>query len=115
MSQWVINEQAFEMDLTDADFAEKYQSAFETLATEEEKLPKDGRLSEILKANCGIYYNLFDNIFGEGSGQKIFAGKMSISLCEVVFDDFFSFCQKEVGRMTQLRTKRFEKYAPKKR
>ena len=115
MSQWVYNEQAFEMDLTDADFAEKYQSAFETLATEEEKLPKDGRLSDIIRANCNIYYNLFDNIFGEGSGQKIFGGKHSVELCEEVFDSFFLFCMKENARMTQMRTKRFEKYAPKKR
>ena len=115
MSLWRVNDLEFELDLMDADQAERYQLAFESLAQTEAELPKDGNLANIIRANCNLYYKLFDDIFGDNTGNKIFAGKKNIQTCEKVFDNFFDFCQKEVSGMQKERAKRYEKYTPKRR
>lgn len=113
MGQWKVNDLEFEVQFDDAEFQEKYEQAFEVLDKKEKELQKEGRLSAITKGYCKMFYELFDDIFGEGSGTKIFGGKINTTLCEEVYDSFISFCSDEVKRINAARMKRVNKYKPK--
>ena len=50
MSQkWSYNNIEFEVDLQDADFAEKYEKAFERMGQDEKKVQKAGSNSELIR------------------------------------------------------------------
>lgn len=56
MSQkWNYNNMEFEVDLQDADFAERYEAAFERMALDEKKVQKAGKNSEVIRGYCGLF------------------------------------------------------------
>lgn len=110
-----INGVPLEIDMADVDFIERYETAFERMAAEEAKLPKNGKNSSIAKAYVAMFYNLFDNIFGEGAGERIFNGKRNINMCVEVYDRFFDICTKQVDENNRNVTRVFSKYMPQKR
>lgn len=113
MSQWKINDLEFEVLLDDADFMERYESAFAKLEEKEKNLMKIGKASAIVKDYCEMFYDLFDDIFGVGTGEKLFKGRKSASLCEDVYDSFIEHCSNEVKRIAARKQKMLNKYKPK--
>ncbi len=77
MTIWKWNDVELEIDLEDVDFQERYEKAFEVMGEEEKNLKKIGKLSEITRAYCAMFYRLFDAIFGEGTGDKLLGGKLN--------------------------------------
>ena len=71
---WEINGLSLEFDNQDADNMERYENAFDLMEEEAKQLPKDGRVSERIRAYCNVFRNLFDRIFGEGTSEKLFDG-----------------------------------------
>lgn len=115
MSQWKVREDLeFEVQMDDADFQEKYETAFNNMGEAEKNLQKVGRLSDITKGYCEMFYNLFDDIFGAGSGETIFQGRKNASLCNEVYDSFISHCSAEAKRILAANQKMVNKYKPKK-
>lgn len=114
MSLWKINDVELEVDMGDAEFLARYESAFEKMGEAEKELQKIGKYSEIAKKYCEMFYKLFDDIFGEGTGERIFNGKKNCSVCEDVYDQFISHCAAEVRRIDTARQNRMNKYKPKK-
>jgi hypothetical protein len=112
MSLWRIRDLEFELDLEDADDAERYEKAFLQLDEDEKAIKKDGTLSEMIKSSCGIYYKLFDSIFGEGAGLNILGEKFNLRVCEETFDSFIQFCGKQVKDTNERRSKMVAKYKP---
>ena len=115
MSQWRVREGVeFEIQMDDVEFQEKYEKAFNNLGDTEKLLQKVGSLSEISKGYCQMFYKLYDDIFGEGSGEKIFEGKMNVTLCNEVYDSFLAHCQAESKRILAEAQNMAKKYKPKK-
>lgn len=113
MSQWKIREDLIlEICMDDVEFQEKYENAFEKLGQKEKALQKVGKVSEISKAYCKMFYELFDDIFGPGVGNKIFEGKQNVTLCESMYDSFIEHASEEVRRINEERSKRLAKYKP---
>lgn len=71
-------------------------------------------MSEISKAYCKMFWELFDELFGEGTAQRLFEGKMNTGLCDECYDSFISHCQKQVNEINKKRSSRFAKYKVKK-
>ena len=113
MSQWKINDLEFEVLLDDADFVERYESAFSKLEEKEKCLQKTGKASDIVRGYCKMFYELFDDIFGKGTGDKLFKGRMSASLCEEVYESFIEHCSNEAKRIAARKQKMLNKYKPK--
>lgn len=101
--------------MDDVEFQEKYEKAFNALGQKEKELQKIGKVSEISKSYCKMFFELFDDIFGKGTGEKIFEGKMNTTLCEKVYDSFIEHAAAEVKRINAERSKRLNKYKPIKR
>lgn len=110
MSQWKYNDVILEVDMEDVDFQEKYENAFNKMAETEKDLLKVGSLSGITREYCQMFYDLFDDIFGPGTGEKLFNGKYNVRLVDEAFDSFLSHCKKEVDAANKRRMNTMKKY-----
>lgn len=110
MSLWKWNNVELEIDMGDVEFQEKYENAFNRMGDTENKLQKTGTLSEFSKNYCKMYFKLYDDIFGVGTAEKMFSGKMNIREVEDSYDSFLAFCSKEVEELNKRRASRMKKY-----
>ena len=110
MSLWKCNNVELEVDMEDVEFQEKYEKAFLNMEKTETELQKIGNLSQITKSYCQMFYTLFDDIFGSGTGEKLFGGKYNARLVDEVYDSFISHCRKEVEAANKRRANTVKKY-----
>lgn len=109
---WKINGLELELDLEDADVFEKTMKTFEQMDEDGRNIDKTGKMPEFIKRYCEIYYNAFDRIFGEGTGEKIFNGKKNMRNCDEVWDSFLGFMQVAVKKANARRLQLSGKYMP---
>lgn len=112
MSSWKWNDVELEIDMEDYDFLEKYERAFEAMKVSEAKLEKTGLQSDIAREYCEMFYRLFDDIFGSGTGDKIFHGRRNIRLCEECYDSFIEECRRSVAEANKRKSAMMSKYRP---
>lgn len=112
MSQFKINDVALDIDMGDADFQEIYEKAFDKMEKAEKDLVKAGKSSDITRSYCQMYFNLFDDIFGKGTADKIWGGKCKISACEDVYIQFVMECKRQTEQMRQHRDTFMKKLTP---
>lgn len=113
MSLWKWNDVELEIQMNKVDFQKKYENAFAICAEEEKQLQKIGKLHEISEAYCKMMFHLFDNIFGEGTADKLFHGEMDTELIEECYDSFLEVCRKDIEATNKRRISRVTKYKPK--
>ena len=82
------NGATYEFDIRDADQSEIFETAIGEMEKEEKSLPKDGKASAIIRAQCGMLKKFFDRIFGEGAGDAICTEKSNISVCYAAYEAF---------------------------
>lgn len=110
---WEINGLSLELDLQDADTSERYEKAFEAMQNSENSLPKDGKLSERIRAYCKLFRDLFDSLFGEGTSEKIYAGVPdNTDRYDEIYFNFLDFVAEQRNGILQRKTERFAKYRP---
>lgn len=112
MSQYEINGVNLEIDMENVDFLEKYEKAFEKMEEEEKSITKTGKQSDIARMYCKMFYHLFDNIFGEGTGQKIFGGKNNLRIIDETYDKFINICAEQTRDIQRRREKIVAKFKP---
>nr|DAG81550.1 MAG TPA: tail assembly chaperone [Caudoviricetes sp.] len=112
MSQWKWNDVELEIDMDDVEFLERYEKVFESIEPREKNLEKVGKISEITREYCLLFYDIFDGIFGEGTSEKLFDGKMNLRVCEECYDSFISVCEKEINAVNKRRNSVVSKYTP---
>ena len=84
------------------------------MAKTEKELQKAGKASEITRGYCDMFYALFDDIFGAGTGEKLFKGKRNISIINDTYDQFISACSQQAKEAQNRMKKMASKYAPNK-
>lgn len=112
---WKINGLELELDMEDADTAERYSSAVRILAEADEIRNKDIDYPSAIRQYCAVFRKFYDFLFGDGTSEKIFDGiKDNTRKYDAVYDSLISFiskqCEVSCNRMDEI-TKR---YAPKK-
>lgn len=112
MSLWKWNNVELEIDMDDYDFAQKFTKAFDELGGKEKELEKVGSLSDIVKDYCEMFYQLFDAIFGPGTGEKLFNGKRNARICEECYDSFLTECNKQVQESNRRKNAIKNKFKP---
>lgn len=111
-TKWEVNGKTYELDLEDADTAELYESAFDLMDKEEKQMPKDGKPSERIRAYCKLFENLYDRIFGEGSGKAILGEKANTRICNEIYDDFLNFVATQKQETLAFQNSMVNKYSP---
>ena len=86
MSQEVItvfeyNGAKYDFDVRDADTSEAFENALYKMRDAEKSLPKEGKGSVIIRAQCKMIKDFFNDLFGDGAGTAICTEKDNISLC----------------------------------
>ena len=113
MSQkWEYNGIELEVDLQDANFAEKYEDAFQKMSDAEKKLQKDGKNSELIKNYCRMFFSLFDDLYGPGTSEKLFAGKMNAGYVDEAYSRFIDAAKRSSIEAAKRRSDFLQKYAP---
>lgn len=110
MSLWKWKDVELEVDMYDVGFQEKYEKAFNDMDITEKELQMTGTLADISKNYCRMFFRLFDDIFGEGTSDKLFHGKMNIQEIDECYDSFHEFCKKEVDSYLKKMAMRTKKY-----
>lgn len=93
MSQTVFqyNDFSAEYDVFDADSAAAFETAMDKMREAEKAMPKDGKISTLVRAQCGMLRDFFDDVFGAGSGVKICGEKDTFSNCKNAYMTFLGF------------------------
>lgn len=115
MSQVVINDVSLEFDMADYDFQVKYKAAFDKMGETEKELQKIGSVPDMTKEYCQMFYTLFDDLFGAGTGEKLFCGKYNTVAVENAYIEFLNAVDAQVKEINAHRLKAANKYRPKKR
>lgn len=89
MSTITINEVELELDMMDADVAERVESAMEKVNTESSKIAANPslKLSESIRLGCRAVFECFNTIFGEGTDEKIFGNQSNLSKCLIAIGE----------------------------
>lgn len=108
---WEINGLNLELDLEDAYCMERYENAFEEMKKEENEVPKDGKASMRIRAYCRLFRNLYDNIFGEGTSEKIFKDiPDNTDAYDKIYFEFLEFVTAQRTSAAETRNERMSKY-----
>lgn len=99
-----------EYDFFDADLLDQYEDANQRVQDRiQEPTQYEGlRTGDALRVQCGIVNDFFDEVFGEGTAEKIFRGKSNIKDHMEAFAqvaDAAMSCKGELDQIT-------DKYAP---
>lgn len=108
MSQWKFNNFETDIDFTDADFMEKFEGCYEKMVEESEKVPKVGKVSEITRAQCKVFNDFYDRLFGDGTSEKMFLGKNSMDMRVKAANLLFDLRNSEQSRYNSM----VNKYTP---
>ena len=106
-----INGVELEVNFLDADFMEKIENCCKKVSENAEKAKtelKNLTLSQQIKGECKIIKDFFDEVFGEGTSEKIFKEKNDLKLCLSAFQDLIEAKVKMQNEMNSL----FAKYSP---
>ena len=113
MSRWIWNDVELEVNMGDVDFVEKYEKAFTKMEKTEDDLKKVGLNSEFIKGYYNMFLTLFDDLFGEGTAEKLFKGKRDINQVEDCYYSFIEVAKQDVAETNKRRAKKMTKYAVK--
>lgn len=112
MSLWKWNDVELEIDMEDYEFLQKYEQAFQNMGLKENTLNKIGARSEIVKEYCDMFYQLFDDIFGSGTGDKLLGEKRNVRTCEECYESFIEECKKGVAEANRRKNTMMTKFKP---
>ncbi|OUQ12095.1 hypothetical protein B5E84_19405 [Lachnoclostridium sp. An14] len=110
--KWEYNGVILEVDLQDADFAERYEKAFARMEESEKELQKVGVNSEMIRGYCNLFYQLFDDIYGDGTGEKLFAGKKNARMCDEAYRNFLAAAKKDADDARNQRMSFISRFTP---
>lgn len=112
---WHVKGLELQYDFDDLESVERYEKAFNAMSKKSKEMPKDGSRSLQIKSYCNIVYELFDDLFGMGTSERIFKGRMNARECDDIYDSFLSFVNTNVATTDQMRINKYQKYMGKKK
>ena len=98
-----------DFNFLDADDVERFENEAERVRQEcEIKRKKEMPYSQVIREECRIINNFFDNVFGEGIAEKIFGNKNNLEDHIKAFEDIV---KQKVEQQKGLEST-FERYQP---
>lgn len=90
-TKFKYNGAEYDFDVRDADDAEKFEAAINAMKEAEKEVPKTGKTSEIIRAQCKMLKDFFDGCLGEGAGVAICTDKSNISTHYAAYEHFLNY------------------------
>lgn len=109
----LINGKEFELDIFDADEAERYETAVEKLQSTAKALEgaagtEGVKLSNVIRQQCECIFEFFNTLFGDGTDKLIFGEKTNIYTCMDVSEEFMQ----DINKQREKVEARVKKYSP---
>lgn len=108
---WHVNGHEFPLDLQDASVSERCEKAFLAMSEREKAIPKDGLNSARIRARCDLFRSLFDDLFGEGAGQKIFGDEYNARTATEVYEKFLDFMANQRNGLLEVENRVMNRYS----
>lgn len=107
MSTLKICGQELELDLFDADVMEVYEKSMEKVVKRNEELKVRTDLSNAdgMRETCKNVKAFFDELFGEGTAEKLFKGKNNLAICMDAFAIIVAEAEKMKGQLNAITNK----------
>lgn len=104
----IINEVELpDIDIFEADVAEKYEQVLENVSVEAKKL-KGLKTSKMIREQCSLVFNCFNALFGPGTDKKVFGDKVNLLICLKAFEQLVENVNSKKEEMDKL----INKYTP---
>lgn len=71
-----------EIDTSDFDFMQAFETHAEETVTAIGKINQEGKRSEAIKTISNLHFAFFDALFGEGTSEQLFDGRVNMRLCD---------------------------------
>ena len=95
-----ILDQEIEFDFFDAEQMERYEKESEIAQRELNSIDINKmKQSEFINKTCETIEKCFDNVFGEGTSEKIFEEKRNFRLCVKAFKDLVKAKKEQVNEI----------------
>lgn len=95
-----------ELDFLDADEMERVEAALNRVAERNKESVYEGmKQSEMIRTQCGIIFDFFDEVFGEGTHKRIFGTKCNLIQALNAFDAFNTAKNSSVGELREISNK----------
>lgn len=90
-----------DFDIYDADTAEVYEGAVQTVL--ESAVPKEGEsLADGIRRQCNTVFVFFDTLFGDGFHKELFGQRTNMMECLQAFKEFLELVSKQREQLTAL-------------
>lgn len=90
-----------DFDIYDADTAEVYEGAVQTVL--ESAVPKEGEsLADGIRRQCNTVFAFFDTLFGDGFHKELFGQRTNMMECLQAFKEFLELVSKQREQLTAL-------------
>ncbi|WP_251861043.1 DUF6673 family protein [Clostridium sp. Marseille-Q2269] len=103
----INNVELEDLDILDLEVAEKYEKAIKGIDGIAEKV-KGMTITESVRTQCNAIFNIFNDLFGEGTDKKVFGNKVNLLTCLKAFDELIT----EVNATNEEVEKIANKYSP---
>lgn len=71
-----------DIDVSDALVMESYEAAHDKVAEKMNNLDVNGkRRSELIRIQCEVVFEFFEDVFGEGAAKKVFGNSVNLTTC----------------------------------
>lgn len=97
-----------DFDIYDADQAEAYEAALSRVVEESAREVPGETLSGGIRRQCGVVFDFFDELFGEGAHKELFGDKTNLTVCLDTFKEFTDLVNAQSGALAE----RMKEYAP---
>lgn len=95
-----ILDKKIDFDFFDAQQMEKYEKEADIAKNELSKIDLNKmKQSEFINKVCEIIEKCFENVFGEGTSEKLFEGKRNFRLCVKAFSDLVKARKEQVSEI----------------
>ena len=109
---WTVNGCEFELDMEDAETAERYLSAMEIL--ENARDMDFSNLLEKIRVYCKTFRDFYDTLLGKNASEKIFSGiKDNTRKYDEIFSSLLDFIARQRAVSSNRMNEISRKYAPK--
>jgi len=99
----------FDIDFLDADEMERAENACQNVLDKIKSENFDGMSqSQLIRAQCQIVFDFFDEVLGAGAHERIFKGKCNLPMALNAYDVFLTAKNNSVNELSAIR----DKYSP---
>lgn len=97
----INNVELEDLNILEADVAEKYEIALEKVV-EEVKKTEGLKTSTSIRKQCTAVFGCFNTIFGEGTDKKVFGDRVNLLICLTAFQQLIEKSNEQKGELEKL-------------